>query len=260
MPDDWGLLPSGLSDGDKFRLLFITSTTRNAEATDIATYNRFVQGRAAAGHRNIRRFSAGFRVLGSTAGVDARDNTCTTGTGVVIRWLGGNKVVDDYGDLYDGFWDDEDNRKDEFGNTLGGSESSVWTGSNSDGTAHARFPLGSDTEIFGSNRVILGRVGHGTFQPLGGALPFTGGTVATPSSRSYGLLGLSQVFVVKGGTPSLTGREVQSSPAVGDSLDLSEFTENMMDGDMEPDVSLPDSGDTGAAMRTRIRDFYSRGQ
>ena len=44
------------------------------------------------------------------------------------------------------------------------------------------------------------------------------------------------------------------------SLDLSEFTENMMDGDMEPDVSLPDSGDTGAAMRTRIRDFYSRGQ
>ena len=44
------------------------------------------------------------------------------------------------------------------------------------------------------------------------------------------------------------------------SLDLSEFTENLMDGDMEPDVSLPDSGDTGAAMRTRIRDFYSRGQ
>ena len=43
-------------------------------------------------------------------------------------------------------------------------------------------------------------------------------------------------------------------------LDLSEFTENLMDGDMEPDVSLPDSGDTGAAMRTRIRDFYSRGQ
>ena len=44
------------------------------------------------------------------------------------------------------------------------------------------------------------------------------------------------------------------------SLDLSEFTENLMDGDMEPDVLLPDSGDTGAAMRTRIRDFYSRGQ
>ena len=44
------------------------------------------------------------------------------------------------------------------------------------------------------------------------------------------------------------------------SLDLSEFTRNLMDGSMEPSVSLPDAGDTGAAMRTRIRDFYSRGQ
>ena len=44
------------------------------------------------------------------------------------------------------------------------------------------------------------------------------------------------------------------------SLDLSEFTEDLMDGSREPAVSLPDAGDTGAAMRTRIRDFYRRGQ
>ena len=44
------------------------------------------------------------------------------------------------------------------------------------------------------------------------------------------------------------------------SLDLSEFTGNLMDGDIEPDVSLPDAGDMGAAMRTRVRDFYERGQ
>ena len=43
-------------------------------------------------------------------------------------------------------------------------------------------------------------------------------------------------------------------------LDLSEFTENLMDGSMEPSVSLPDAGDTGEAMRTRIREFYSRGR
>ena len=41
-------------------------------------------------------------------------------------------------------------------------------------------------------------------------------------------------------------------------LDLSEFTRNLMDGSMEPSVSLPDAGDTGDAMRTRIREFYSR--
>ncbi len=44
------------------------------------------------------------------------------------------------------------------------------------------------------------------------------------------------------------------------SLDLSEFTEDLMDGSREPSVSLPDAGDTGAVMRTRIRDFYRRGQ
>ncbi len=44
------------------------------------------------------------------------------------------------------------------------------------------------------------------------------------------------------------------------SLDLSEFTEDLMDGSREPSVSLPDAGDTGQAMRSRIRDFYSRGQ
>ena len=44
------------------------------------------------------------------------------------------------------------------------------------------------------------------------------------------------------------------------SLDLSEFTEDLMDGSREPSVSLPDAGDTGTAMRTRIRDFYRRGQ
>ena len=44
------------------------------------------------------------------------------------------------------------------------------------------------------------------------------------------------------------------------SLDLSEFTQDLMDGSREPSVSLPDAGDTGDAMRTRIRDFYRRGQ
>ena len=43
-------------------------------------------------------------------------------------------------------------------------------------------------------------------------------------------------------------------------LDLSEFTENLMDGSMEPSVSLPDAGDTGAAMRTRVREFYGQGR
>ena len=56
----------------------------------------------------------------------------------------------------------------------------------------------------------------------------------------------------------LTVAEVEGIDFAG--LDLSEFTQDLMDGSREPSVSLPDAGDTGQAMRTRIRDFYSRGQ
>ena len=41
-------------------------------------------------------------------------------------------------------------------------------------------------------------------------------------------------------------------------LDLTEFTENLMDGSMEPSVSLPDKGGTQTFMRNRVRDFYGR--
>ena len=77
VPDDWGLIPSGLGPGDSFRLLFITSTKDTATATAIAAYNTFVQDRAAAGHTDIQAYRSNFKVVGSTASVDARDNTAT---------------------------------------------------------------------------------------------------------------------------------------------------------------------------------------
>ena len=69
--------------------------------------------------------------------------------------------------------------------------------------------------------------------------------------------GRSQLGVGWGSCRGLTVAEIEGIDFA--SLDLSEFTENLMDGSMEPSVSLPDAGDTGAAMRARIRDFYSRG-
>ena len=45
-----------------------------------------------------------------------------------------------------------------------------------------------------------------------------------------------------------------------EAVDLSEFTENLMDGSHEPSIALPDSGDTGTVMRERIRDFYTRNE
>ena len=68
-------------------------------------------------------------MVGSTAAVDARDNTGTTYTntdkGVPIYWLGGAKAADDYEDFYDGDWDDEVNDKNESGTD--GPDTSVST-------------------------------------------------------------------------------------------------------------------------------------
>ena len=115
VPSSWSLKPTGLAVGDQFRLIFLSSTKRNATSTDIADYNTFVQERAAAGHAGIQSYSTGFRVVGCTGAVDARDNTDTTGRGVPIYWLDGTKVADNYADFYDGSWDDEINDKNESG-------------------------------------------------------------------------------------------------------------------------------------------------
>jgi hypothetical protein len=37
-------VPTGLSPGDEYRLVFVTSTTRNATSSNIADYNLFVTG------------------------------------------------------------------------------------------------------------------------------------------------------------------------------------------------------------------------
>ena len=148
VPSNWSLIPTGLSTGDKFRLLFLSSTRRNKLSANIADYNTFVQTRAANGHADIRDYSAGFRAVGCTAAVDARDNTKTTYTttdkGVPIYWLNGAKAADQYEDFYDGSWDDEANDKNESGtNGLDTSLNDNWplTGCDHDGTEE--FALGS---------------------------------------------------------------------------------------------------------------------
>ena len=106
VPLNWALTPSGLEKGDEFRLLLATSGVSDATSSSISTYNTFVQNAAAGGHADIQEYSSGFRVVGSTEGDDARDNTDTRYTssdkGVPIYWLGGNKVADNYEDFYDG--------------------------------------------------------------------------------------------------------------------------------------------------------------
>ena len=192
VPHDWSLIPSGLSIGDQFRLLFVSSTTRNAESSDIADYDAHVQSAAVAGHADIRAYSAQFKALASTSSVDARDHTKTTGTGVPIYYLDGAKVADDYGDFYDGRWATNQPRT-EAGNVSSGS---VWTGSDSAGKENSTNlgPLGLGATNSSNASSIGNPASNG--RELEGHSAFWQG-----SDRS--LYGLSDVFQV-GKPPEVT--------------------------------------------------------
>ena len=172
---DWALVPAGVEDGRRFRLLFVTSGSTGGQSGAIATYNSFVQSAAAGGHQAIRSFSGEFLALVSTESVDARDNTGTTGTGVPIYWLNGAKVADDYADFYDGSWDSNAPRT-ETGAGVG--TPTVKTGSTAAGT---------EADALGGNSATIGK------PATAGQEMNTGGTAANINQQR--LYGLSPVLV-----------------------------------------------------------------
>ena len=231
VPYNWALNPTDLTTGKRFRLVFLSSTKRDASSTDIATYNTFILGLAAAGHADIHTYSAGFRAVGCTAAVDARDNTGTTSTGtdVSIYWLNGAKVADSYADFYDGSWDDEANDKNESG-TNGLDTSNAFnyplTGCAHNGTEAF---VTSVSRALGATDVRLGRpnsstTGHGPLSSV------TEGE--NNSSRPmYGISGVYRIGAAADTTPP-TVTTAQTS-ATGGQVQL-RFSENPRTSNLPP--------------------------
>ena len=225
VPSNWSLKPTGLAVGDQFRLLFLSSTKRNAQTTDIAVYNTFIQTLAAAGHTDIRDYSAGFRVVGCTADTDARDNTSTnyTGTGtakgVPIYWLDGTKAADEYADFYDGSWDDEANDKNESGTNSHDTSMALnypWTGCGHDGTeavvVSTSFALGTSVTI-----------GPGVGRPnssaaVNGPLGSDDNAVTTSTRPMYGLSAVFQVATAVVNSPATGAPTITGTAQVGQTL------------------------------------------
>ena len=227
VPNNWSLKPTGLAAGAQFRLLFLSSTKRDATATEIATYNTFIQNLAAAGHTEIRAYSAGFRVVGCTAATDARDNTGTTGAGVPIYWLNGTKVADDYADFYDGSWDDEANDKNESGTDAHDTALSVnhpYTGCQHNGTESS-----GTSRALGTSNVSVGTPNSST----SGAGPIgTNTNFRVPASNTRPLYGLSALFQVAAAvvnSPATGALTITGTAQVGQTLTA--VTTAIMDGD-----------------------------
>lgn len=170
-------LPPSLAPGAQYRLAFLTSGFRDATSANINDYNTFVST-AANSVVPLNSLGTSWSAIASTASVDARTNTGTdTGVGVPIFDLHGNKVADNYADLWDGTIDSPI-RFTELDQTL---DAFVWTGSNSDGTAAAGFTLG----ISPSTAVHFGRS-----TGLGGVWMFNGNNPKTTNERIYGMSGI----------------------------------------------------------------------
>ena len=217
VPFGWGLTPDGIAGGEKFRLMFLTDADK-ATSTDINFYNEFVQAQAAGGHADIQEHAGQFRVLGSTAAVDARDNTETTSsdTDAPIYWLNGAKVADNYAALYDGSWDEESTLRDADGNAVSSSDTSIiWTGSDDDGTGRTETSV---SVALGETSVRQGELDNSssTMNPLSASTV----TAATNTAPFYALSG---IFRVEPNTEATIGPlgdplAVKRHPRVGDEL------------------------------------------
>ena len=134
VPVDWAHIPDGVGPGDSFRLMFITSGTRDATADNIADYNTFVQN-AAATNDDFKDFSGQFRALMNATDVSGGDNTGITDAGIPIYWLEGAKIANDYHDFSDGSWASKAGT-DENGNRLDAG-TTIWVATHRDETAAA---------------------------------------------------------------------------------------------------------------------------
>ena len=145
VPSNWPLIPSGLNAGDEFRLLLVTKRPMLATSNDISDYDAHVQSNISErGHVHIQAYAGNFKVLGSTATVNVRSHTGTTGTGgVPIYWIRGLRVADDYADFFDGSWANKQQGRYQDSSRISGSSRNrlLCTGTADDGTT-TTLPLG----------------------------------------------------------------------------------------------------------------------
>ena len=132
--------PTNLVDGDQYRLVFVTSGTRNALSSNIVDYNSFVTQQANL-IPELLALNTTWKVIGSTTTVNALDNTGTNPNvrpGVGIYRLDGLAVAANNAALW------SSNLNIPILKTGAGIDYSgpVWTGTLADGTSFPNRSLG----------------------------------------------------------------------------------------------------------------------
>ena len=149
-------IPTDLSPGDQYRLVFVTESLRDANSSNIADYNQFVTndvvGSALEASLTSNGLATTWTALVSTETVDARTNTNTDptpsgNTGVPIYLIDGNRIADNYDDLWGDMVFTAIDRT-PFDNIVTGE---LHTGTRSDGLGLNGFELGNSVRTLVSS-------------------------------------------------------------------------------------------------------------
>ena len=138
------LAPSGLSAGDKFHYIFVTSGTTDAYSADISAYNAFVQATADGVGIGSSIGLTDWRALASTPTISAADNLApllNDQDNAPIYNMGGDIVASSL----TGLWANGSTNSILYEEDGTPNYGDVWTGTTPDGNADPFTALGSST-------------------------------------------------------------------------------------------------------------------
>src|SRR5262249_49057304 len=98
------MTPAGLNPGDQFRIIFVSSGTRDATSSNIGDYDTFIGSAATAARLTYNGVDVPWVALGSPPTVSANDSgrLPVDASAPPIYRLDGVKVADNTSDLWDG--------------------------------------------------------------------------------------------------------------------------------------------------------------
>ena len=191
--------PPDLNAGDRYRLVFVTSTKRDALSSDIADYDAFVQAAADASPQ-VSKWGFEWQAIGSTLEINARNHIATRNGGSWPTYrLDGSLFYESYEELWIGWGNRDGLLITELGSELEeqddqGQQTRAWTG----------------TQQGGARKQIPGSGALGTQQPVGYGAPhqpafqWLDAGIAHPT-QLYHVYGISEVLVA---VPEPTSRSV----------------------------------------------------
>lgn len=239
------VVPPGLSPGASYRLVFVTSATRNGTSPNVADYKAFVMAAA-----NSRPLLAGlgttWTAITSTQMVDAQDNTGTNpmsvggvpaNPGVPFYRLDGARVAPNNATFWNAVFPESTISFTELGTRTPislqtpaqGEQPWVWTGTTSGGTKSPSNSLGASFPV-------------AAVAPNSGAGPYAWIGLATSAANdAHALYGMSGVLTV----PSFQAADFEEDHDV-DGMDLDRWRANMglaigamhMQGDADGDGAV----------------------